>query len=155
MTSEATKVFRAHWLVKAFPFGFIILEAYYLLTAPGNITLWGGLIFGSYFLLCVLLAVYVFTTKVVFTEEAVRGENLLLGPYIVRYEEIERLESTHLYFIVQVYRASETKPALSIGIGYEGLQEMLTELVERTPDEVEIVDPMGRLGSIIEHDLEG
>ena len=82
------------------------------------------------------------------------GGDLLLGPYIVRYEEIERLESTHLYFIVQVYRASETKPALSIGIGCEGLQEMLIELVERAPDDVEIVDQMGRLSSIIEHDVE-
>lgn len=155
MPTEVEKVFRAHWLVKAFPFGFMILEASYLLTAPGNITLEGGFIFGFYFLLCVLLAVYVFTTRLVFTEEAVRGENLLLGSSVVPYTEIERLESSHLYFIVQVYRRAETDPSLSIGIGYKGLQELVTELVKRAPEDVEIIDPMGRLRSVVEEDFEG
>ena len=154
MTSEAMKVFRAHWLVKAFPLAAMAVAVYALLFLPGEKTLTAILYFGFGFLWIAFLAVYILTTKVVFTGEAVQGENLLLGPYMVRYEEIERLESAHLYFIVQVYRVSETKPALSIGIGYEGLQEMLTELVERAPDDVEIVDPMGRLSSIVEHDVE-
>lgn len=150
MTSEATKVFRAHWLAKAFPLVVMAVGVEAVLFAPGERTLTGVIFFGCYFLLCGVLAAHIFTAKAIFTEEEVRVENFVFGSSAIQYEEIDRIESTHLFYIVEIYRSSE--PVVSIGVAIKGLQEMLTELIERAPDDVEIVDPMGRLGSIVHHD---
>jgi hypothetical protein len=155
---EALKedIYQLRWLAKALPLVGIGGVVYVWITAPRSqgvdgvvILLYAGIL--SFF---AMTAVHFFLNRIVLTEEKVLVRRLIWDK-MVPYEEIDTLDLSNPVHPMQVYRASESWPALTIYLGIKGWKKLMFELIKRAPDDVEIIDPYDRLGRAMSEESSG
>jgi hypothetical protein len=135
-----------HWGVKCSFIAVALFIAYVGATAPGKITLEAAFYAGILAFGFGYAIIRSFKHEIVLTSDAIHNRGLLWTT-TVRYEEIGRLDLSDPTCMMKVIRSSNSwATALKVYPGIGGWQELIAEVAERAPNDVEVLDPFGRLG---------